>query len=457
MAAEIDKMENKRIRSKIISMILPITIENILQMTAGFFSMAMLGRIDPIAIGSFGISNRITQIVWALFKGIATGASVFVAQAYGANNNEKLKKVALQTLISSIALVVILQQILFWKGTYFLKIFNPRDVLLENGTMYLKTVSWGLPFLTIILIVAGILQGMGNAKTPMKIALIMNLLNVIFGYTLIFGHFGFKPMGLKGAAIATVLSQVIAAILGLWVLFSRDGILENSINKKSMKFDTKEIASIYKVGMPTAFESIFWQLAAIIITKAVLTYGEVAFAAYQLGLQAESISYMPAAGFGVAATTFIGQTLGAGEKELGKKYLKQLVIGTSVITAFTGGVLIFFPKQVMRILTDDAEVIRIGIQYLVVMGLVQIPQNIAGVLNGALRGAGFTRVPMIVAGVGLWCIRVPLSLLAAYVFKMDVRAIWVIIGIDMALRFVLSLAIYKNKDIYNKELLIEEN
>ena len=457
MAVEIDKMENKRIRSKIISMILPITIENILQMTAGFFSMAMLGRIDPIAIGSFGISNRITQIVWALFKGIATGASVFVAQAYGANNNEKLKKVALQTLISSIALVVILQQILFWKGTYFLKIFNPRDVLLENGTMYLKTVSWGLPFLTIILVVAGILQGMGNAKTPMKVALIMNLLNVIFGYTLIFGHFGFKPMGLKGAAIATVLSQVIAAILGLWVLFSRDGILENSINKKSMKFDTKEIASIYKVGMPTAFESIFWQLAAIIITKAVLTYGEVAFAAYQLGLQAESISYMPAAGFGVAATTFIGQTLGAGEKELGKKYLKQLVIGTSVITVFTGGVLMFFPKQVMRILTDDAEVIRIGIQYLVVMGLVQIPQNIAGVLNGALRGAGFTRVPMIVAGVGLWCIRVPFSLLAAYVFKMDVRAIWVIIGIDMALRFVLSLAIYKNKDIYNKELLIEEN
>jgi putative MATE family efflux protein len=224
-----------------------------------------------------------------------------------------------------------------------------------------------------------------------------------------------------------------------------------------MKFDTKEIASIYKVGMPTAFESIFWQLAAIIITKAVLTYGEVAFAAYQLGLQAESISYMPAAGFGVAATTFIGQTLGSGEKELGKKYLKQLVIGTSVITVFTGGVLMFFPKQVMRILTDDAEVIRIGIQYLVVMGLVQIPQNIAGVLNGALRGAGFTRVPMIVAGAGLWCIRVPFSLLAAYVFKMDVRAIWVIIGIDMALRFVLSLAIYKNKDIYNKELLIEEN
>lgn len=457
MAVEIDRMENKRIRSKIISMILPITIENILQMTAGFFSMAMLGRINPIAIGSFGISNRITQIIWGLFKGIATGASVFVAQAYGANNNEKLKKVALQTLISSIALVVILQQILFWKGTYFLKIFNPRDVLLENGTMYLKTASWGLPFLTIILVVAGILQGMGNAKTPMKIALIMNLLNVIFGYTLIFGHFGFKPMGLKGAAIATVLSQVIAAILGLWVLFSRDGILENSINKKSIKFDTKEIASIYKVGMPTSFESIFWQLAAIIITKAVLTYGEVAFAAYQLGLQAESISYMPAAGFAVAATTFIGQTLGSGEKELGKKYLKQLVIGTGVITVFTGGALIFFPKQVMRILTDDAEVIRIGIQYLVVMGLVQIPQNIAGVLNGALRGAGFTRVPMIVAGVGLWCIRVPLSLLAAYVFKMDVRAIWVIIGIDMALRFVLSFAIYKNKDIYNKELLIEEN
>ena len=123
-------------------------------------------------------------------------------------------------------------------------LFNPRYALLQNGTTHLRIVSWGLPFLTIILIVAGVLQGTGNAKTPMKIALIMNLLNIVFSYTFIFGHFGFKAMGLKGAALSTVLSQVIAALLDLWVLFGRDGIL--SYGTSSFKLDREEVVSIYR-------------------------------------------------------------------------------------------------------------------------------------------------------------------------------------------------------------------
>ena len=98
---------------------------------------------------------------------------------------------------------------------------------------------------------------------------------------------------------------------------------------------------------------------------------------------------MPAAGFGVAATTFIGQSLGSGEKELGKKYLKQLIVGTVIITIFTAGILIFFPEQVMRILTDEEEVIKIGIGYLFVMGFAQLPLNIAG-SEWCVEGAGYT-------------------------------------------------------------------
>ena len=111
MSKNISSNENAIIRKKILSMILPITMENLLQMLAGFVSMAMIGRISTIAIGSLGLSTRITQIVWALFKGIATGASVFVAQAYGAGNDEKMRKVTMQTLISSLILVLILQLI----------------------------------------------------------------------------------------------------------------------------------------------------------------------------------------------------------------------------------------------------------------------------------------------------------------------------------------------------------
>lgn len=455
MEESVKKTDSKEIRKKILSMILPITIENILQMLTGFVSMAMIGRIDAIAIGALGISQRLTQIVWALFKGVTTGASVFVAQAYGANNIKKLKSVVQQTLLSTVILVLIFQQIIFWKASSLLSIFNPSVELMTSATSYLRIVSWGLPFLAISLVVTGVLQGMGNAKTPMKIAFIMNIVNIICGFILIFGNLGFPALGLRGAAIATVIAQIISALLGLYVLFDKNGVLGSMYNRSFFELDFKEIFSVYKVGMPSAFESIFWQISAIILTKIILSFGETALAAYQLGLQAESISYMPAAGFGIAATAFIGQAIGSRDKALGKLYLRELVKGSLLLTIFSAGILIFIPSGVMRLLTNELEVIKIGSVYLVIMGLVQIPQNISGVLNGALRGAGFTRVPMIVAGVGIWGIRIPLALLLTNYFKLDIKAIWIVLGVDLVCRFFLSLFIYKTKDIYEQELIIE--
>jgi len=213
---------------------------------------------------------------------------------------------------------------------------------------------------------------------------------------------------------------------------------------------------ILKLGLPTSFETSFWQAASIFITRAILTYGDLAYSAYQLGLQAESISYMPAAGFGIAATTFIGQTLGSKNSELGKRYLNKLIKYTIIITIFAGGVLIIFPKQIMSLLVKDSEVIRIGAMYLFVMGLTQLPQNISGVLNGALRGAGYAKVPMINAGIGLWLIRVPFVWVIANIFKADIIWIWVAIGLDMCWRLLFSYIYFKQKDIFESEVLIND-
>jgi Na+-driven multidrug efflux pump len=152
-----------------------------------------------VAVGAIGLSSRVTQMIWALFKGISTGASVFVAQAYGAGNLNKLKAVIQQTLLSSVALVILLQEFIYWKAPLLLSVFNTSDNLMANGLIYLRTVSWGLPFVVIMLVVAGVLQGMGNAKTPMKIALLMNVINIIVSFVLIFGYAGFSPMGIRGS------------------------------------------------------------------------------------------------------------------------------------------------------------------------------------------------------------------------------------------------------------------
>ena len=448
-------IDNKTIRSKILSMILPITAENILQMTAGLVSMAMIGKIDPLAVGAIGISSVLYRIIWALFKGIATGASVFIAQSYGANNFSKLKSVTEQAFILSVGIAIILQQVLFWNAKTLLLVFNPPPNLLANGELYLKIISWSLPFAAIILLVSGILQGMGNAKTPMLVIGILNIVNIVFCFVLISGKVGITSMGLKGAAYAYNTAYISSALLGLFLMFGRKGIIRGLCGKLQFKFEFKEAFAIFKYGLPTSFETAFWQMSSIFITRAILTYGEVAYSAYQLGLQAEAISYMPATGFGIAAATFIGQSLGSNNTELGRKYLKQLLKYTTVITIFAGGFLMLFPRQIMGALTIDQDVINIGAMYLFVMGVTQMPQNISQVLNGALRGGGYASVPMINAGIGIWAIRVPFVLAMAFIFKADITWIWIGIGLDMCFRLAFSYVYFKRKDIFeNKKLVI---
>lgn len=451
------KSEKTLIRKKIYKLILPITVDNILQMVAGLVSMGMIGRVNTLSVGAIGLSTRITQIVWAIFKGLTTGATVFVAQAYGAKDFKRLKHVIQQTLLSTIVFVVFLQQIIFWNASFFLSIFNPKPDLMASASLYLKTVSWGLPFWVIMIIVSGVLQGMGNASTPMKITGIMNVLNIIIGYIVIFGNFGMPKLGIFGAALGLVIAQIIGAFLGLYVLFNKNGVLGGMLNLNFFKFDFKEILNVYKVGTPTAFESIFWQLAAIILTRVILSFGVVALAAYQIGLNAESISFTPALGFSVAATALVGQALGSQDGELGRKYLKELIKGSAILTILLSSLLLFMPRQIMGLLTTDKSVIALGAKYLFLMGLVQLPQNISGVLNGSLRGAGYTWVPMVVAFTGIWLIRVPVSLVLTYIFNLNVVAIWIVICIDQITRFALSIFIYKTKNIYKAKAIISKD
>jgi putative MATE family efflux protein len=422
-------------------------------MVAGIVSMGMIGRIDALSISALGIGMRITQIIWALFKGITIGATVFVAQYYGAGDMDKVRNVIKQTLLSGIVLVTFLMIIVYTQAEKLLMVFNPQPELLTLATEYIRTVSLGLPFLAVMLIIGGVQQGMGNSKIPMFTTMLMNIVNMLAGYILIFGKLGITPMGVRGAALATVISQAAAAILGLYIIFNRKGVLKGFLNKKLLIIDKGQIAEVYRVGLPTSMESIFWQLAAIILTRAILTFGETAFAAHQLGLQAESISYMPAAGFGVVATALIGQALGAKDKDLARRYLRQILKWALCITTLGVIVLVGFPKVLMSALTDNKEIIELSSIYLILMGLVQLPQNTTAVLAGAMRGAGFTKVPMMVAGIGLWGVRVPLALLMTYVFKQTIVAIWVVMCVDLLFRFCVCFFYYRSKNIYESRLM----
>lgn len=442
------------IRKDIFKMILPILASSVLEMGVGIVSMKLIGNLGFVAIGAMGLSTRVRGIIWAVYKGIAIGVQVVVAQAFGADNHEKIKEAIKQTLGSVFILSMAFLLTMLFIPTFWLRIFGAEGELLRVGADVLRVVGLGMPFLGIILILSGSLQGKGDAMTPMFISMIMNILNASLGIVLVKGLLGFPEMGLMGAAIAMALAQAIAAMLALILVMRKKEILHGVSILSFFKFTKDIIRSVYTTGIPSAVESLFWQLSSIIMIRTILTYGDASYAAYQLGLQAESLAYMPAAGFQVAATAYIGRHLGGRNPELAKRYFREILIGAGFISVLGGSILVFFPKALLGFMTDDASLISIGTVYLIICGLAQVPQNLAGVLGGALRGGGYTRMPMYAAGVGLYLVRVPIALMAAYVFKQSINIVFLAIGLDMCVRLVLNGYLYFKINVYANPKLV---
>lgn len=426
------------LRSNILRIVWPATTESVLQMLVGIVATAMVGHLGAEAIGAVGLSSRVTQIVWAMFSAAGTGATVLIARAVGGNDREGIERTALQALVLAIALVSVLTALVVWQARGLMVwLFTAQGKVLDLSFMYLSIVALGMPFMAIMQVAGAIMRGAGNTQTPMGIAFLVNAINVGLTYALIYGHFGLPALGLRGAALAAVMAQALGAVLAFFALTRLHAIISVSAVRR-YRPQPDVVWRILAIGVPAAFEMIFWQAATIVLMRLIVRFGTHELAAHQLGLTAESLSYMPAVGFGIAATALVGQSLGAKNPHLAERYVGETVRVCALLTVVTASILFFLPEALMGVLTNEVEVIRLGAIYLRLMALAQLPMQIAGVLNGALRGAGDTKAPMVIGGVGLWLVRLPLAWVLSVGFGLGIEGVWLAMTVDLFLRFGLS-------------------
>ena len=432
----------QEMRKTIFNLLWPATIESLLQMGIGLVNTAMVGHLSAVAIGAVGLSNRAIQIAWALFQAISTGTTVHIAQAIGANDSRRARTIAMQAILFGTLAVLVLAIMFAAFAPNVLKIFKPETALLSSGTKYMRIVVWGMPAVAIMTAIGASLRGSGDTRTPLVVAVFVNIVNVIGNWSLIYGNLGMPALGIAGSAIATVVAQWIGAIVAIIAISRPTAKLSLSFRSR-WTVDRVELGKILNMGLPSAAESLFWQAAAIVLTLYITGFGTVALAAHQLGLNAESLSYMPTAGFSIAATTLVGQAVGAKNTHLSRRYTSELSRWALLITLVTASLLFFFPEQILALLTNDADVIALAAIYLRLMATSQIPQQVAGVLNGAIRGSGDTRTPMVVAAIGLWGVRLPLAYILAFPLKMGITGVWLGMTLDLFVRFILTMIRYK--------------
>ncbi|MBQ7093467.1 MAG: MATE family efflux transporter [Clostridia bacterium] len=448
-------VSDSEIRKNVLSMIIPVSIEGILQMISSTVLMAFLGRVDVLAVNAVGIGQRMTQLLWSFVKGMGVGITVCVARDVGAKKTENLKITSIVGMLSLICIVIFFSGLIALFAEPIVRFFGGSEETMVQSIDYMRIICIGLPFWTVMLCNASVLQGFGDAKTPMTVSVIYNIVNIGLGYLLIFGGFGVPAFGLYGAAWATVISQVLMCVLCIGIMLKKQ-IITNMFHEltKSVSNTVAQLRYLYKISLPSAFENMVWQLGSLAMMKPIISYGDIPYASHQLAMQAESISYMPTMGFGIATTSLVGRCFGAKDLESGHKYFKRIAKYMAIITTTVMVIMVVFRKFLMGILTPSQEIIDLGSIYLIITACTLIPQNLHGVITGALKGAGLTKPPMYISVICLWGIRVVLTYVFTYLVPgSTIHYVWIAMSIDIVSRFLMSSTYFRKKKIFKNETL----
>ncbi|MEW6032255.1 MAG: MATE family efflux transporter [Bacillota bacterium] len=423
------------IRREIFRLAWPAILEMCLHMGVWMFDVAMVGRLGANALSATAVAG---QIYWALIflvAGIGVALTAVVSRLYGAGETREAERVGAQGLFLALVAGSLIGLVVWLGADALFGITGLGPEARANGVTYARIVCRGAPFVICGMALSGVLRGFGDTRTPMLVTAFVNLLNIVGDYLLIFGHLGFPALGVRGAALASVTAQATGAALLVFLLAS--GRLRARLDLAEVLRPRWETARrILRLAVPASLESLFTDLARTFGVLAVTSLGAVSMAAYEVTATTEALSFMPGYGFAIAATVLVGQSLGSGDPARAR-----LAVGASARMAlvFMGslGVLFFlFPRPLVSIFTNDPAIIEVAARCLRVAAIGQPFMALQTVYVGALRGAGDTRTPMIIAGVTSWGCRLTLTYLVIFFFRLPVEWVWGVMNLDWALKLV---------------------
>jgi putative MATE family efflux protein len=416
-------------RRAVLALALPLVGSDLLQRGVNVVDALLVGRLGAAELAAVGLSQLLLMFVMALVFGLGVGATVMVAFHTGATDNRRRALAARTVLLIGAAATLVLGcgGILF--SSPVARFMGADGRLLELTLEYLH-VTWFLFAAYVYLhLMSAIFQGVGDTRTPLKAMVGVNVLHVLVAIPLIFGVWGFPRLGVAGAALASGLSEGVGAA---WLLFvaARRGFF--GIRRSG--WSPEELRRTLRVGLPAMGERLITHGMQVVYARIVIHFGVAAYAAHQVGLNIESLSFLPGLGFAKAATALVGQRLGARDAEGARQSARQAnLLGVGIMSVW-GAAFVLFPSTWVGFFTPDQDVLAYSVPLMTVLGILQPPLAVAMVISGALRGAGETHVVLAAAILGGWCVRLPLAYFGGVAGGLGMTAVWTTMIFDWIVR-----------------------
>jgi len=426
-----------RIRKSVLTLALPVTVSSLLQRAEGIVAVFLVGGLGATSIAAVGLGQLLAFIAATLLSGLSVGANVLIAQLWGARRTRDGEDAATHLLIFGLVVSLVLMAAGIAFNREAMVLLGADTDLINQAEPYSDLIFLVIPFTVLLHTLTSILQGTGDTRTPMFALIVVNLLHLALAYPLIYGLWGFPAWGITGAAVAVGAAEGTGFLYLLWAcrrLFRIPSTVRRDL-----------LHATWRIGASVSGERIFQQAGVMVYTKIVLLYGTVTYAAHQVGLSIESLSFLPGYGFAIAAATMVGQSIGAGKYVRAKMENWEANRLAAGAMATMGMVFFFFPYVLLRTFTSDASVIELGTTFLRIVALLQIPLALTMVLAGSLRGAGDTPFIMWATTIGMWGIRVPWAVVTGFVLKLDILVVWSAMIADWTVRMGLLLWRYRSE------------
>ena len=410
-----------------------------------YIDAAMVGRLGSDESAAIGLVTTTTWLFMELLKSANIGFSILVAQSVGARDNAKARNIMHQGFVVTLLLALLLTAAGVAVSSVLPRWLGADAVLWSDAADYFLVFALSLPFLELYRFSAFMLRSSGNMRIPGISTVVMCLLDVVFNALLIFpsgtivlGSFALPGAGLGvlGASLGTALAYAVSALFLLAYLLFCSPELKLHRGEKTV-FSRQELGQCTRVALPVAGEMMVTAVARIFTTRITAPLGTVAIAANSFGLTIEALCYMPGYGVQTAASTLIGQSIGARRRDLTYP-LSRLVVAVGMgVMLFTGALMYIFAPQMMALLTPDPAVIALGAAVLRIEALAEPLFAAFLVVSGVFQGAGRTLISTVITAGAMWGIRVPFSALLAPRFGL--HGVWLAMALQLSVSGIIFL------------------
>ncbi|WP_270202857.1 MULTISPECIES: MATE family efflux transporter [unclassified Coprococcus] len=391
---EID-MCNGSIMDKLISFSLPLMVSGILQLAFNAVDIIVVGRFSGSqALAAVGSTTALINVFTNLFIGISLGANVLAARFYAAGKDREMSETVHTSitlaLISGITMAVIGVLLAKWA----LEIMGTPDDVIGQSALYMRIYFMGMPFFMLYNYGAAILRAIGDTKRPLIFLIISGIANAALNMTLVI----IFHMGVAGVAIGTIISQLISCVLVLTCLYRSEGSYQLRFSK--LKINGAYMEQIFQVGVPAGIQSTVINLSNALLQSSVNSFGSIAMAGYTAANNILGFLYMSVNSITQACMSFTSQNYGVGKLKRMDKVLRDCVILSISIAAVLGGLAYSFGPQILTVYTSDPKVINCGMEILAYTSITYFLCGIMDLFPGALRGMGYSAVPMVLSVIG---------------------------------------------------------